>query len=154
MTFEATLSREQFIRLSILRHIQRRTFYFWAIVCAILTAYALVIGPYLLLYAAWVPFVLYLLAGVFIAVQNGLQKDQPYFLPTRYEFDKSGVSLSTLQGQSQLTWEHFADWKKIARCYVLSLTAGPILAIPQKAVPAAQVGKFEALLDKHLKKQT
>ena len=153
MTVETTLSRDQFIRLSILRHIQRKTFYFWAIICAVLTAYAIVRGPYLLLYAAWIPFGLYLGAGIFFAVQGSMDKNQPHFLPTRYEFGSKGVSVSTAQGQSVLGWEHFSGWKKMAQCYVLFLTAGPILAIPQKAIAPAQTAKFEGLLDKHLQPQ-
>lgn len=153
MTVETTLTRDLFIRLSILRHIQRKTFYFWAIVCAVLTAFALVQGPMLLLYAAWLPFGLYLAAGIFLAVQGSMNQNQPHFLPTRYEFNSSGVSVSTEQGHSQLGWEHFSGWKKMAHCYVLFLTTGPILAIPQKAVAPTQTGKFEGLLNKHLQGQ-
>ena len=146
MTIETRLSKEQFIRLSILRHIQRKTFYFWAFVCAVLTAYALLRGPYLLLLGAWVPFLLYLLVGVLGAFRAGADENQPYFLPTRYEFTKQGVSVSTAQNSSHLQWQHFAQWKMMARCYVLVLSAGPILAIPTTAVPPARIPEFESLL--------
>ena len=150
MVIETNLSRELFIRLSILRHIQRKSFYFYAILCAVLTAYALVQGPYILLLAAWIPFGLYLILGLVEAIRGSADKSQPYFLPTHYEFTKDGVSISTSQGSSQLEWGHFAGWKFMARCYVLILAAGPILAIPRAAVPLTQIARFETMLRDHI----
>ena len=151
MVIETSLSREQFIRLSILQHIQRKTFYFYAITCAVITAYAVTRGAYILLAIAWIPFILYLLLGILSAFRDGADKNQPYFLPTRYEFSKRGIEISTSQGQSQLTWEHFARWKIMAQCYVLFLTGGPILAIPRSALSTTQAPKLESLLRNHIK---
>jgi len=150
MTIEAALSREQFIRLSILRHIQRKNFYFYAAVCAALTGYALLRGPNLLLFAAWVPFILYLVPGILGAYRESANKDNPLFLPTRYEFNQRGVSISSSQGDSQLTWDYFAGWKIMAECYVLVLKAGPMLAIPQATLSSTQVPQFETLLQKYI----
>jgi len=151
MTIEAALSKEQLTRLSILRHIQRRTFYFYALTCAVLTGYSLVFGPRILLLVAWVPFILYVAAGIFGALQGSRDENHPALLPTQYKFDKTGVVLSNSQGQSVLGWEHFADWKVIAACYTLTLKGGSILAIPRSDIPLAEVAKFEGLLDKHIK---
>lgn len=152
MTVETTLTREQFIRLSLLRHIQRKTFYFYAIMCAVLTAYALVWGPQLLLLVAWVPFILYLLLGLIGALRDGNNKEHPLFQPTRYQFDHKGLSIKSNQGQSQLEWQHFAGWKTMAACYVLFLKAGPMIAIPQSAFSAPQIPEFEGLLRQHIGK--
>jgi hypothetical protein len=147
---ETTLSKEQFIRLSIWRHIQRRNFYFYAITCAVVSAYALTRGVYILLPVVWIPFILYLAFGIIGAFRDSADENQPYFLPTQYEFTDRGVSVRTKQGSSELTWDKFTGWNKIAQCYVLVLTGGPILAIPQSAVPTSQIVKLESLLRNHI----
>lgn len=150
MKVETTLSKEQFIRLAIWRHIQRRNFYFYAFTCAAVSAYALTRGVYILLPVVWIPFILYLALGIIGAFRDSADKNQPYFLPTQYEFTDQGVSVSTKQGRSELAWDKFTGWKKIAQCYILILTAGPILAIPESAVPTTQVVKLESLLRNHI----
>jgi len=150
LKFETKLSKEQFIRLSIWRHIQRKSFYFYAVTCAAGVAYAITKGATVLLSVVWIPFAFYLATGVFAAFWQSRDQNQPYFLPTHYEFSGQGVAVKTKQGSSQLEWDKFAGWKKIAKCYVLVLTAGPILAIPQAAVPVTQTTKFETLLRSHI----
>lgn len=150
MTFEATLARDQFIRLSILRHIQRKSFYFYAATGAALTAYGLVRGPAVLALVAWIPFIFYLLPQVVAVFRQSKVEDHPLFLPAKYEFTKRGVSIKNDHDESQLTWEHFASWKIMAQCYVLVLTTGPMLAIPQSAVPTHRRSELEALLGKYI----
>ena len=150
MTIEAALSKEQLTRLSILRHLQRGTFYFYALTCAVLSAYSLVFGPRILLLVAWVPFILYLAAGIFGALRATRDENHPALLSTQYKFDKTGIALSNSQGQSVLGWEHFTGWKVIAACYTITLKGGSILAIPQSDIPPTQVARFEGLLDKHI----
>ena len=150
MIIEAILSREQLIRLSILRHIQRSPFYFYAVTCAALTAYGLIFGPTILLLAGWAPFLLYMAIGIFGAIKAGGDANHPALLETRYELDKSGVMVTNSAGKSVLGWEHFSDWKIIAKCYILTLSSGDVLAIPQTAVSSAQVAKFEGWLEKYI----
>ncbi len=149
MVIKTSLTKDQFIRVTLLRHVQRKLFYFYAFTCAGATAFAIVYGTYLYL-ILWIPFIIYILAGVIGAFRAGADKDQPAYLPTRYEFTEKGVSISTSQGSSQLEWEEFSGWNILAKCYVLVLLAGPILAIPQSAVSITQLTKFEALLKKHI----
>lgn len=153
MVIESTLSKDQFIRLSIARHLQRTMFYIYATLCAAITAYALFQGPLLLLLVAWMPFSFYIISGVIQAVSAGSVKDAPYFLPTRYEFTGQGVTISTSRGQSQLGWEHFQEWRHMVNCYVLVLSEGAILAIPQNAIPAGRAPRFEDLLRQHIGKR-
>ena len=150
MVIEAGLTRDQFVRLSVLRHFQRIHFYIFAMAAAGLTAWALLRGPLVFLLVGWVPFLVYVLVGVMTAIKDGNNKDNPVFLSTRYEFSKKGVSISNTQGTSQLAWQDFLGWKVMVKCYVLTLTSGAILAIPQNAVPANQKAKFENLLFKHI----
>ena len=56
------------------------------------------------------------------------------------------------KGYSELAWDQFSGWNLMAKCYVLVLLAGPILAIPQTSVPMTQTTKFETLLRKHIDK--
>lgn len=146
MVIETSLSREQFVRLAILRHFQRTTFYIYATLCAGLTAYALVQGTALLLLVAWVPFLLYIMVGVIGAWRASRDKASPVFLPTRYEFTPQGVAISTRRGNTNLDWDHFSEWRTMLNCYILVLTGGAILAIPQAAVPPHQTAGFEKLL--------
>lgn len=152
MTIEAALSKEQLTRLLFLRHIQRNTFYIYALACAVLTAYSLVVGPLIVLLAGWVPFLIYLAFGFLGAKSSGRNENHPALLKTRYEFAKSGVTISNSQGQSVLGWEHFTGWKVIANCYTLTITGDSIIAFPRSDVPKAQLTKFENLLDRNIKK--
>ena len=154
MTIETTLSKDQFIRLAILRHIQRKTFYFYAAIGAAVTAFAIVRGGEPILFAlAWVPFLFYMLPGVIGPFRQSRDINQPLFQPTRYEFSKEGVAIKNKENESQLDWSQFSEWKTIAQCYVLYLIAGPILAIPQADVPVTQRVKFEDLLERHINKK-
>ncbi len=152
MVIKTSLSQGEFIRLSIFQHIQRKPFYFFALLCAALTAVALVTGPRILLAGAWIPFGLYLLLGIVNAILDSYNKENPYALPTRYEFTKKGVTISTEQDKDQLKWQDFSEWKVISKCYVLTITGGSIMAIPQKALTVVQRPQFEILLNKYIVK--
>lgn len=152
ITVESQLTKNQFMRLSILRHIQRTTFYFFAFTCAILTAYAIVLGPQSLLLVAWLPFILYIFMGFMNAYQGSQADGAPYFLSTRYEFAKSGVRLSAKSGKSRLKWEEIAAWKKMVGCYVLVLEGDAIVAIPEKDVPPSQSKQLEKVFNEYIGK--
>jgi len=152
MVIKFQLKKEQFIRLSILYHIQRKQFYFYAFTAAIITAFAIISKNLVLLAVVWIPFLIYLGIGIFGAIRDGSNKDNPVFLPTTYKFTDKGVSISTAIGESDLGWNLFSGWQVIAKNYVLKLKNGSILAIPQNAISSTQAPKFKVLLDKHLKK--
>lgn len=155
MVIHATLSKALFIRLFILRHFQRLTFYVYATLCAGVTAYVLLQGanPNLLL-LGWIPFGMYVLFGMLGAIRASRVKNAPYFLPTRYEFTPAGITISTSQGRSQLGWEHIESWGHMINCYVLVLQGNAVLAIPQDAVPPHEVAKFEALLHEQINRRS
>ncbi|MCG8348578.1 MAG: YcxB family protein, partial [Chloroflexales bacterium] len=142
------------VRLSILRHFQRTMFYIYAILCAGLTAYSLFTNNRLLLLVAWIPFLIYIVAGILGAVQGSWVKDSPVFLRTRYEFTPQGIAISTTQGHSQLEWAHVNEVQKMLNCYVLVLANASILAIPESAVPPHQKDLFEQLLRDHIAKKS
>lgn len=153
MIIEATLSKDQFIRLSILQHIQRGRFYFYALTCAGVTAYVIFLGgPNLFLLVAWIPFILYLALGILSAFQDSAAKNNPHLQPIRYRFSSKGVSISSDPNKSNLEWKHFTTWQTVAACYVLTLTDGAILAIPTAALSTEQKPKFEAMLDEYILK--
>lgn len=152
MVIETSLGKAQFIRLALWRHFQRPFFYFYALTCAGLTAYVFTgRGEMILLVVAWVPFGMYILFGIINAVLGARGEDRPHLLKTRYDFNDQGVRLSSSAGTSQLEWQHFVRWSKIADCYVLHLAGGPIIAIPQAAVPPHQKARFERLLQEHMR---
>ncbi len=148
MTIKATLSKDQFVRLSILRHIQRKMFYFYVATGAALSAYGFVYGPSLLVWVAWIPFLFYLAPAIIGAYQT--DPDHPLFQPTTYRIDKAGLGIETPDKDSLVEWEYFKSWRVITQCYVLFLEAGPVIAIPQNAVRPTQRAKFEMLLDKYI----
>jgi len=153
VTIETTLSRDQFIRLAVLRHIQRKTFYFYAAIGAAVTAFTIVRGGEPILFVlAWVPFLFYMLPGILGPYRQSQDMNQPLFQPTRYEFSKQGVTIKSSDNESELEWSQFSEWKTVTQCYVLYLTAGPLLAIPQADVPVTQRVKFEDLLERHIGK--
>jgi hypothetical protein len=150
MTVDATLTREQFIRLSLLRHLFRTSFYFYSFTCSLVTAYAIYTDRYIFLLIVWPPFLLYLLMGVVDIWRASRKADQPFFLPTRYEFTSAGVAIRTSRGQSHLNWKDIANLKVMGGCYVLTLRGGTILAIPQSAIPGGQGKQFETLVGTYL----
>jgi hypothetical protein len=152
MVIEAQLSTEQFSRLVLLRHFQRGSFYFYALTAAGLTSYVLLFGgPVLLLMLAWLPFGLYIILGLLNAYLGTRGGDQPYLLPTRYEFVAEGISIKHEQGEGHLNWEHLRGWRKQLDCYVIELKAGQIVAFPAEAVPKHRAEDLERLLDRHIK---
>ena len=152
MIIKTKLERSQFIRLAILYHIQRKSFYFFAITAAIITAFAVTQQLYALLVVVWLPFILYLGVGVFGAYRDSSNPENPVLQPTTYRFDQKGVDIESISGHSQLTWTQFQKWSIVARIYVLTLNSGQMLAIPQSAVSATQVARFRAMLNRHIKK--
>lgn len=151
MTIEATLSQDEFIRLAIWRHFNRRWFFFYALTAALTTAYTVVFGAtYWLLVIVWIPFALYILLGIFEAIRDSRQADNPILLKTKYKFDGKGVSISNAQGDSQLIWEQFISWRYIAQCYVLLLTGGLMIVIPKSALSTTKVTKLESMLKQYV----
>lgn len=152
MTIEVQLTQSQITRLAILYHIQRKQFYFYAITAAVISAVAIIQQIYPLLLVVWLPFLLYLAVGIGGAYRDGSKADNPALLPTTYQFNDTGVTVSTSQGSSQLSWNQLAGWSVIASTYVITLKQGSMLAIPQSAVKTAQVAKFKGMLNKYLGK--
>lgn len=152
MTIDVQLTRSQIIRLAILYHIQRKQFYFYAITAAVISAVAIFQQIYPLLVVVWLPFLLYLIVGIYGAYRDGSKVDNPALLPTTYKFSDTGVTISNKQGSSQLSWNQLAGWSIIAGTYVITLKQGSMLAIPQSALTTTQVAKFKGMLNKHLKK--
>jgi hypothetical protein len=149
LVIETSLTKDQFIRLSILRHIQRPTFYFIIITASVLTVWALYGGPFLLIFVVWTPLILYLIFGVVSAYRDSKLRQTP-FLPTRYEFGKKGVQVSTSEGSSLLPWNDFVGWRTLVGCYVLVLSAGAILAIPQQSLPKPKQEQLETMLTRRI----
>ena len=150
MLIETQLTKDQFVRVSILRHFQRKQFYFYAVTCALVTVFAVLQQIYILLAVAWLPFLLYIGIGVYGAISGGSDPDHPAYLPTKYKFTNSGVTISNVQGESQLSWQHFTHWKVAVNCYIIELKAGSALVIPQSSVAPTKKAKFEAILDKNI----
>lgn len=152
MVIEATLRKDQFIRLSLLRHFQRPFFYFYALTCAGITAYVLTgRADMVLLLVAWIPFGMYMLFGIINAVLGATGTNRPYLLKTRYEFTDQGVHVSSASGTGMLGWEQVSRWAKVTDCYVLYLKVGSIIAIPGAAVPPHKQARFKSLLQEHIR---
>lgn len=150
MVIEASLTTGQFIRISLLRHIHRPHFFFFAATCSVVTAYAIYADRLIFLLVAWVPFVIYLAVGITGIIQSSTATNRPYLLKTRYELSNRGIVVSNQQGESMLEWKHFSDSKLMLGCYVLFLAAGPMLAIPQSAIAPERVEQFEKMLEKYI----
>jgi hypothetical protein len=153
MIIESTLTRQEFVRHALTRHFRRPTFYLYAFVCAVLTAYAFLQEQplTLLLLAAWLPLLVYGIGGWIRITRQGRDASLPLYLPTRYEFSKGGVELSSRQGRSKFAWDEIRAWRKQVGVYELSLTNGQILVLSERAVPPRQLRAFEELLTRQIK---
>ncbi|NJP06683.1 MAG: YcxB family protein, partial [Chloroflexaceae bacterium] len=107
MVIESTLAKNQFIRIAISRHFQRLTFFFSAITCAGLTAFALFEGQPIFLLAGWIPFLLYIVHGVYSTFRAAGGESNPLFLPTRYELKEQALEIAHPQGQGRVEWQYF-----------------------------------------------
>lgn len=148
MNIESTLSRKEFTQHALYRHFRRPGFYIYAAVCAILTAYAMLQDEpsSLLLLAAWIPFLVYSIAGWIIINRRAREEALPIYLPTRYTLGKQGIEISSRAGRSEVPWDQLRSWRKISGIYELTLTNNQILVISQRAVSARQLRQFEDLL--------
>jgi hypothetical protein len=151
LVIETELTREQFIQLSVLRHFQRNGFYFTALTSGAVAAYGWFNQSVLIFFVAWTPLLIYVTYGLVIAWRDSRLREAP-FLRTRYEFSDQGVHVSTSQGAGQLGWRDFAGWRVMADCYVLILSAGSILAIPQRSVPPHKRERLEQMLQTRVRK--
>jgi hypothetical protein len=153
MIIESALTRQEFVRHALTRYFRRPAFYLFVFVCAVLTAYGfLTPGASNLVYlAAWLPVLAYAIGGWVRITRQGRDESLPLYLPTRYEFGKGGVELSSRQGRSRFAWDDFRAWRKVVGLYELSLTNGQLLVIAARTVPARQVGSFEELLTRQIK---
>lgn len=148
MIIESTISRREFTRHALTRHFRRPAFYLYAFVAAVLTAYAFWMSdPPLVLYlAAWLPLLVYSIGGWIRITQRSRDQSLPIYLPTRYEFTRRGVELSSRQGRSEFAWEDFRAWRKAEGVYELTLRSGQLLIISQRAVSSRQAAALEELL--------
>lgn len=145
-----SLSRDQFIKLALVRHFSRGNFYFLAATCSLFTAYAIYQDAWLLLVAVWPPFVLYIGYGIASVLRASRDPASPLFLPTHYEITDAGITVETEQGRSEIAWNEVTMFRVMVGCYVLYLESGLVLAIPQKAVPKEQVEPFEKFVSERL----
>lgn len=146
MVIQTQLKKDQFVRLTLMQHLQRPSFYFWAITSAALTAWALFGGPFVLIFVGWLPFGLYLMSGIVMAFVGSRGSDKPYLQPTRYEFDDQGIKIGSTLGESFLEWQQVVAWKVMSGCYVLLLANNAMLAFPQDSVAPHRMPQFEQLL--------
>jgi hypothetical protein len=152
MIFESALTQQEFLRHALTRHFRRPAFYLFAFVAAILTTYGFVTpdAPVLVYLAAWLPLLIYGVGGWVALTRRAKDASLPVYLPTRYEFTKSGLELSSRQGRSKFAWGDFRAWRKVVGVYELALTNGQLLVISGRAVPPRQAGALEELLKKQI----
>lgn len=153
MIIESTVSRQEFIRHALTRHFRRPAFYLFVFVCAVLTAYGFLTpdAPSIIYLAAWLPLLVYAVGGWIALTRRARDASLPIYLPTRYEFGKTGVELSSRQGRSRFNWDDFRAWRKVVGLYELALTNGQLLIISARAVPPRQVASFEQLLARQIR---
>lgn len=152
MIFESTMTRQEFLRHALTRHFRRPAFYLFVFVAAVMTTYGFVTpdAPTLVYLAAWLPLLIYAVGGWVTLSRRAGDEKLPIYLPTRYEFTKSGIEMSSRQGRSKFAWADFRGWRKVVGVYELALTNGQLLVISGRAVPPRQVGAFEELLRKQI----
>ncbi len=152
MVIESTISRKEFLRHALSRYFRRPGFYLYAFVAATLTAYGFFApnAPTLLYLAAWLPLLVYAIVGWIIITRRSRDTSLPIYLPTRYEFDKRGVEMSSRQGRSTFAWDEFRAWRKAEGVYELTLRTGQVLIITQRALSPRQASALEELLKKQI----
>lgn len=153
MIIESALTKQEFVRHALTRHFRRPAFYLYAFVAAVLTTIAFLQDEpsTLLLAAAWLPILIYGVGGWVQITRRSRDASLPLYLPTRYEFGKSGVEISSRQGRSTFSWADFRGWRKVVGLYELALANGQLLVFSQRAVAPRQVAALEELLTRQIK---
>ncbi len=102
MTFKAKLNKDQLFRLTILRHIEKPSFYFNAFTSAIFIAYAIWQDIYLILFIAWIPFVLYMALGATDAFRSSRATK------ITYSCSPPSIPSTTTKSSSKPRWQRVA----------------------------------------------
>ena len=152
MVINSTMPKSTFIRLSLLLFFQNKFLYIYLIVCGVVTAYALSIRNYGLLFVAWLPYVAYLALGIITTIRKSSGEDQPFLLPTRYIFQKKEIITKTSSGEGKFSWDEFIQWRTLADCYILLHQNNFVLAIPKSSVPKKETEAFETMLNERIGK--
>jgi hypothetical protein len=150
MVIETQLTRNQFILLSFWQHISRKTFYFYAATCLVITIWIMLKGDLHLFLVGWIPLVIYLFFGVITTLRESSVKEHPAYLPTRYEFTPRGVTIKNERSESTLEWNNFDEWRVMVGCYVLMLSGGRMLAIPLSTISRDDARTLEKMLRQHI----
>lgn len=150
MVFDARLAKEQFIRIAIVRHLQRPIFFLISLFCTGLMAYAIIQEDYRVIWAGVIPLIVYILVGIITALRTGNDPQNPVLSRIEYSVSEAGLGLKMPQMQRQIAWKELLSWRILLGCYILKTTAGKILIIPKRDVPTGYVNTFEATLLKQL----
>jgi hypothetical protein len=136
--------------MSILRHIEKPSFYFNAFTSAIFIAYAIWKDIYIILFLAWIPFVLYMALGAMEAFRVSRDTNNVLLLPTQYTLTNDGMTLKTTLAESHLAWDYIVKMKTIMDCFVFYLENGQMIAIPREAIAANQKATFQQVVRENL----
>ena len=115
------------------------------------TAYALNSKNYGLLIIAWIPYLFFVLLGIFNILRQSKSKDNPQLLPTRYTLTQTGITAKTKQAENKFKWDDFKNWQVVAGNFVLFHAQGFALAIPKKDIPLHKIAELEGYLKEYIK---
>lgn len=150
VVIDTRLNKNQFMLLSFWQHISRKTFYFFAITCAAITLYVVLVGNPYLFFVGWIPLVLYILSGIVGAIWNSRNTNHPSYLLTHYELSETGIAMSNELAKSQLGWETFTGWRTMIDCYVLLMPGERMIAIPRASIPNRYIGEVKEMLTRYI----
>ncbi len=89
-------------------------------------------------------------AAIFFGVNNKRYRNA--FLPVRYTFSETTVTIESRLGKQTVSWDAFVRWRKVGSHYLLYASRRRFYAVPRAKLPAGQDAAFEDLLKRRISK--
>ena len=152
--FEATLSKESYIRIAFTLNIRHRVFLIF-IPIFMLVAIDIYLTASFLFLAFWVsfPIILFLIFYIQLVFITSAPGNRKTFEPIRWTFRKNGVVIGSECKHGETAWDAFVSWRKIADHYLLYTSKQVFHAIPESAIPVADKATFEFWLNGKIGKE-
>ncbi len=82
--------------------------------------------------------------AIFFSVNN--KRNRNAFLPVRFTFSETTVTIESRLGRQTVNWDAFARWRKVGSYYLLYASKRRFFAVPKAKLPEGQAPAFEEML--------
>ena len=99
---------------------------------------------------AWIYLALLVAIPVVIFFGVNSRRNRNAFLPVRFTFAETTVTIESGLGKQTVSWDAFARWRKVGSHYLLYASKRRFYAVPTAKLPPGQQAAFEELLSRKI----